>query len=163
MNEDMMRDAKELFRRYAIAAIHDAGTNIRLAEVRRIVLPCNVLKMKCEALKEMGQKDILHTYGDIFLSGTEQLRLQGSDPLEAMKILFKQGEQWKKVDYFIEEVNSVCRDVNKIIRELKGAGLFFQFTRFQKILSPDQALLTLNEISGFLEGLIELGHTGSKE
>ena len=76
----------------------------------------------------------------------------------AVEILFRRSEQLTKTTHFVNEVKGVVEDANRVIDGLKDTGLYFQFSRFEAaILSPDQALMVINEIIGCLQGLIEIG------
>ncbi len=158
MNEDMLKELREIYRRYTVAAIHDAGTADRIAEIRRASLPAKFLLSRAETLDKIGRAEIMSGYGDILLRGAKELKEQGQDPLKGLEILFRQSEKFAKTTHFVNEAKKLVEDANRVIDGLKETGLYFQFSQFEAaILSPDQAMMVINEIIGCLHGLIGIG------
>ena len=158
VNDEMLKELRELYRRYAVAAIHDAGTADRIAEIRRASLPAKLLLSRSETLDKIGRTEILPGYGDIFLQTAKELKEYGQDPLKGLEILFRKSGQFAKTTHFVNEVKKLVEDANRVIDGLKDTGLYFQFSRFEvAILSPDQALMVINEVIGCLQGLVGMG------
>lgn len=158
VNDEMLKELRELYRRYAVAALHDAGTADRIAEIRRAALPAKLLLSRAETLDKIGRAEILPGYGEIFIKTAEELRGKSQDPLKALETLFRRGEQFAKTTHFVNEVKKLVEDANRVIDGLKDTGLYFEFSRFEvAILSPDQALMVINEVIGCLQGLVGMG------